>query len=332
MAIQLTVKEAHTLAAKVMRAKGYTPEYAGLVADHLIDCELRDLVYGGLPRLVSIVERLDRSGPPRRAVEIGHETPVSAKVLGHDNLGYVVAYKAMEIAIEKCLAMGVGVVGADNTWYTGMLSYFAEMAAAKGLVTMIASNASPWVAPHGAVDGRFGTNPICYGFPTEGDPIIWDIGTSSIMHAEVLMAKRLGEALPEGKAFDAAGRPTTEPDAALGGAFAAWGGHKGSGLAHVVQMLGILAGSAAQPPDLAEFGCLIIALRPDLLMPADEYNRRIQEYADLVRNARPVVGGPPVRMPFDRSAKLRRERLAADRIEVQEVVHTRLAEIAAAVQ
>ena len=324
MAVHLTVKEAHTLATEVMRAKSYTPEYAGLVADHLIDCELRGLVYGGLPRLVSIVERLERSGPPAGPVEVGHQTAVSAKVLGHDNLGYVVAYKAMEIAIEKCLKMGVGVVGADNTWYTGMLSYFAEMAAAKGLVTMISSNASPWVAPHGAVDGRFGTNPICFGFPTDGDPIIWDIGTSSIMHAEVLMAKRLGEALPEGIAFDAAGQPTTDPDAALGGAFAAWGGHKGSGLAHVVQMLGILAGSAAQPPDLAEFGCLIVALRPDLLMPQEEYIRRITEYAELVRNARPVAGGPPVRMPFDRSAKLRRERLAADRIEVQDPVHVRL--------
>ena len=54
---------------------------------------------------------------------------------------------------------------------------------------MIASNASPWVAPFGGTEGRFGTNPICYGFPTaQRDPIIWDIGTSSIMHAEVVLA------------------------------------------------------------------------------------------------------------------------------------------------
>ena len=57
-------------------------------------------------------------------------------------------------------------VGANDTWYTGMLSYYAEMAAAQGLVSMIASNASPWVAPHGATEGRLGTNPICFGFPS----------------------------------------------------------------------------------------------------------------------------------------------------------------------
>ena len=83
-----------------------------------------------------------------------------------------------------------------------MLSYYAEMAAARGLVSMIASNASPWVAPHGATEGRLGTNPICFGFPSADDPIIFDIGTSAIIHAEVTLARRLGNELPENVAFD----------------------------------------------------------------------------------------------------------------------------------
>ncbi len=324
MNVKLSVRDAHALAAGVMRAYEHSAEYAGLIADHLIDCELRGLQYGGLPRLVSIVERLERTGAPKRPVETVHETPVSARLAGHDNLGYVVAHKATEIAIAKAKQSGLAFVGANDTWYTGMLSYFAEMAAAEGLVTMIASNASPWVAPHGAVDGRFGTNPICYGFPSTGDPIIWDIGTSTIMHAEVVLAKRMGLPLAEGLAFDADGEPTTDPDAALGGAFAAWGGHKGSGLAHVVQLLGVLAGSPTQPPDLAQFGFVILALRPDLMTTEADYRARVTEYAETVRGARPVKGGPPVRMPFDRSATLRRDRLAADVIEVPEAVHARL--------
>ncbi|MEQ9126213.1 MAG: Ldh family oxidoreductase [Alphaproteobacteria bacterium] len=330
MEIEISVADAHALATDVLKAKGQSAEYATLIADHLIDCELRDLAYGGLARLVSIVERLDRTGPPARPVEVAHETPVSAKVLGNDNLGYVVAYKAAEIAIAKAKETGIGFVGADGTWYTGMLSYFAEMMAAEGMVSMIASNASPWVAPAGAVDGRFGTNPICFGFPSETDPIIWDIGTSTIMHAEVVLAKRLGAKLPEGVAFDAAGAPTTDPEAALGGAFAAWGGHKGSGLAHVVQLLGVLAGSPIQPPELAEFGCVILAVRTDLLMPEAEYRKRVSEYADLVRAARPVPGGPPPRMPFDRSAQLRRDRRAAGVFSVPNAVLARLRAISAA--
>ena len=69
---------------------------------------------------------------------------------------------------------------------------------------MIASNASPWVAPHGATEGRFGTNPICVGFPSADEPVIWDIGTSAIMHAEVKLADALGQQLPEGVAYAAA--------------------------------------------------------------------------------------------------------------------------------
>ena len=257
-----------------------------------------------------------------------HETPVSAKLKGHDNLGYVVAYKAMEIAIEKAKETGVAFVGGDDTWYTGMLSYFAEMATAEGFVGMIASNASPWVAPEGAVDGRFGTNPICFGFPSEGDPIIWDIGTSAIMHAEVVLAGRMGEPLKEGMAFDAQGAPTTDPAAALAGAFAVWGGHRGSGLAHVVQLLGIMAGSSTQPPDLAGFGFVIVLMRPDLMGSEDDFRARVAEYAAWVREARPVAGGPPVRMPFDRSAALRRERRAEGVVRVPEAVLARLQSIA----
>lgn len=326
--MQLKLGEARDLVERVMRAMEHEPEEARIIADHLIDCELRGLSYGGLPRALSIVERLQRSGNRRRPIAVLRETPVSARIDGGDHLGYVVAYRATEIAIDKAEASGIAVVGANETWYTGMLSYFAEMAAKHGLVTMIASNASPWVAPHGASEGRFGTNPICFGFPAQDDPVIWDIGTSSIMHAEVVLAGRLGQALPEGLAFDGDGRPTREPAAALAGSFAPWGGHKGSGLGIVVQLLGVMAGSPIMPPDLAEFGFLILALRPDLLIPLEEYEARVSEYRDAVRSARPIEGGPPVRMPFDRSAAERRRRLAEDAIEVDDAVYVRLAEIA----
>jgi delta1-piperideine-2-carboxylate reductase len=324
MDVELSIKEARALAESVLVAKGQRADYASLIADHLIDCELRGLNYGGLPRLVSIVERLDRTGPPPGPVEVVHETPVSAKIKGQDNLGYVVAYKATELAISKAKTMGLAAVAGDDTWYTGMLSYFAEMMAAEGLVSMIASNASPWVAPEGAVDGRFGTNPICYGFPSLGDPVIWDIGTSNIMHAEVLLAKRLGKSLEPGKAWDADGNPTTDPDAALAGAFTAWGGHKGSGLAHVVQLLGAMAGSPIMPPDLAEFGFIIIAMRPDLFNPEVDFRTSVSEYAEAVRGSRPIKGGPQPRMPFDRSAALRRERKSAGIIRTPRLAYERL--------
>lgn len=326
--MHLTVAEARSLTETVMMKLGHDKNDAWIIADHIIDCELRGLNYGGLPRCVSISERLERTGKASKPVEIMHETPVSARLAGNDNVGYVVAYRATEIAIAKAKASGISMVGADGNWYTGMLSYYAEMAAAEGMLTMIISNATPWVAPHGAVDGRFGTNPVCYGFPSTGDPVIWDIGVSSIMHAEVMLARRMGEEIPEGKAFDPDGNPTTDPGAALEGAFTPWGGHKGSGLGMVVQLLGILAGSPVTVPDLADFGYMMITMKPDLMMPEKEYREKVTAYADSVRSARPVAGGAPVRMPFDRSAAVRRQRLAEDQIEVNELVLERLRAIA----
>ncbi|HEV2550892.1 MAG TPA: Ldh family oxidoreductase [Stellaceae bacterium] len=326
--MRLTVGYARGLAERVMAALGHETGEAQLIADHLIDCELRGLHYGGLPRALSIAERIGRSGKSRDPIRILHETPLSARLDGGDQLGYLVAHQATRLAIVKALSAGIAVVGASNTWYTGMLSYYAEMAAAEGLVSVIASHTAPWVAPDGASEGRFGTNPICFGFPSADAPIIWDIGTSAIIHAQATLARRIGEALPDGVAFDAAGRPTRDPAAALAGAFAAWGGHKGSGLGLVVQLLGGLAGAPFVPPDLAQFGFFMLALRPDLLGSADAFNAGAAQYANYVRAARPVAGGPAVRMPFDRSRQERQERMRRDAIDIEEDLHTALVAVA----
>jgi delta1-piperideine-2-carboxylate reductase len=326
--MRLNVTEAHQLVVRIMSALGHDAVDSGLIADHLIDCELRGLSYGGLARAISIAERIARTGDHRRPIRIRHETPVSAQIDGGDHLGYVVAHRATAIAVEKASAVGIAVVGADDTWYTGMLSYYAEIAAARGLVSMIASNASPWVAPYGATEGRFGTNPICFGFPSAGEPVIWDVGTSTIIHAEATLAQRLGHLLPEDVAFDRDGHPTRDPAAALAGAFAAWGGHKGSGLGIVVQLLGIMAGSPPIPPDLAGFGFVIVTIRPDLLGPAEKFRENVSAYAQAVRTARPVAGGGTVRMPFDRSRRDRKRRLADDQIDVPDVLFEQLTGIA----
>jgi delta1-piperideine-2-carboxylate reductase len=326
--MRLTIERARGLVDGVMRAVGYDADEAATIADHLIDCELRGVTYGGLARAISIADRTIRTGVSQLPIRVVKETPVSASIDGADHIGYVVAEQAMSLAIEKAEASGISLVGASNTWYTGMLSYYAEMAAARRLVAIIASNASPWVAPHGATEGRFGTNPICVGFPGVNEPVIWDIGTSAIMHAEVKLAEQLGETLPAGVAFDSAGQVTHDPAAALGGAFAAWGGHKGSGLGIVVQLLGALAGGPAIPGELAGFGMVIIAIKPDLLTDAGDFAREVSAYAQSVRAARPIEGGPPVRMPFDRSRAERTRQLAEDSVTVADAVYSRLAEIA----
>lgn len=318
--MRIAIPEARALLEAVMRQPGHTDAEAAVIADHLLDCELRGLRQGGLARAISVRERMARRGVARAPMRVDHETPVSARIDGGDNVGYLVARQAMEVAIRKAAASGIAMVAAHNTWYTGMLSYYAEMAVAQGLVTMMASNATAWVAPHGATEGRFGTNPICFGFPGGAMPVIWDIGTSIIIHADAMLAKRTGRSLPEGVAYDAAGRPTIDPSAALGGALVNWGGAKGSGLGVVVQLLGIMAGSTTIPLDLERFGCLIVAMDPRVLGPGEDLASRISEYVAWLRSARPLDAATPVRAPFERSARERARRLQRGYVEVPDVI------------
>lgn len=318
--MQIAIKEAEALLRSAFVKLGYDDGDLDSPVAHMIDSELRGLEYAGFSRILSIAERLKRDGFSTRPISITRETPVSAHVDGADNLGYIVGQRMTDIAIAKASESGVAIVGGSDTWYTGMLSFYAEQATARDLVALIFSNAAPWVAPYGGTEGKFGTNPICFGFPSAEEPVIWDIGTSEIIHAQVVLAKRLGRPLPQGVAFDADGKPTTDPVAALAGAFVAWGGHKGSGLAVAVQLFGILAGSAVIPDDLGKFGMVMILVRPDLLGDTETFKKGVAEYAREVRETRPVEGGSAVRMPFDRSRRDRQARRDGGVMEVPDTL------------
>ncbi|MBJ3778098.1 Ldh family oxidoreductase [Acuticoccus mangrovi] len=318
--MQISIAEAEALLRRAFMKLGYAESDLDSPVAHLIDCELRGLEYAGFSRILSISERLKRDGFSTRPITTTRESPVSAHLDGADNIGYIVGQRATDIAIEKALESGISIVGASDTWYTGMLSFFAEQATARDLVVLIFSNAAPWVAPYGGTEGKFGTNPVCFGFPSAEEPVIWDIGTSEIIHAQVVLARRLGRELPVGVAFDEAGKPTVDPVSALSGAFVAWGGHKGSGLAIAVQLFGILAGSAVIPDDLGKFGMVVICVRPDLLGDTETFKQGVAEYAREVRSTRPVEGGSAVRMPFDRSRQDREARRQGGVLEVPEVL------------
>ena len=94
-----------------------------------------------------------------------------------------------------------------------------------------------------------------------------------------------------------------------------------------MQLLGILAGSPPIPPELAGFGYFIVAMRPDLMGPAETFRDNVSAFANAVRSARPVAGGPAVRMPFDRSRQQRERRLAQNAIDVPDVLVTRLRDL-----
>src|ERR1700746_3519455 len=116
--MRLPIEDARVLVVRTMAALGHDGTDAALVADHLIDCELRGLSYGGLARAISIAERIERQGDRRRPIRALRETPVSARLEGGVHIGYFGARRATLVAIEKAAASGIAVVGASDTWYT----------------------------------------------------------------------------------------------------------------------------------------------------------------------------------------------------------------------
>ncbi len=318
--MEITSDEAGSVGSRALQRLGYSSPESRVIVDHLLDCEFRGLTYSGLARVLSIAERLRSRPRSARRPEVVRDGPVSATIDARDEIGYLAAPLAADLVRAKALDSGLAAVAVRDTWYTGMLSYYAEPLADAGLVVIATSNASPWVAVAGGSDPLVGTNPVCVAVPTSDRSVVWDIGTSAITHADVVLAAREGRALPAGVAFDSAGSPTTEPVRALEGALAPWGGHRGSGLAMAVQLLGMHAGSIAGPPELSGFGMSIVAMRSDLFADAGHLEREATAFADSVRASRPLDPTAPVRLPFDRSRALRDERRARGFIEVSDAV------------
>ncbi|CAG0991092.1 L-2-hydroxycarboxylate dehydrogenase (NAD+) [Burkholderiales bacterium] len=327
--IRLSQADARALAVAALVRHGMPPAHAGDVAAHLVDAMVTGHAFAGLPRVPAIVAELVRKGAGG-AIRVTTQTPVSATIDGGDVNGYVVSLAAADKAIEIASTSGIAVVGACNTWFSGRLAYYVERMARAGFVAMHTANTTARVAPFGGAERILGTNPVAFAFPCGDDPVVLDIGTSGVTWGEALLRQATGRPLDAGTAVDAEGRETTDPAAALAGAFLSWGGPRGSCLAFAAQLFGMLAGSDPVLRETRNSGFFFLALKPDLLMPAEAFETRVAALRDAVRRSRPAVGHAEVRMPGDRSQQARRDHGDGD-VEVDPAVHRLLLELARAI-
>jgi L-2-hydroxycarboxylate dehydrogenase (NAD+) len=299
--VRLSVAEARALGEAALHRIGYPADEAAIITDQLIDNALCGYRFASLPRILAIAED-EKTSRPRTAVRVVRETPVSALVDGGNKVGYVAAYRGAAIAISKALASGIAVVGVHNSYYSGRNAYYVELMVRAGLVGIHTASAKPHVLPPGGRRAALGTNPISIGFPSSSGPVIYDIGTASLMWGEVLLMARLGEALPEGVGFDADGNPTCDAGAvAHDGSVTAFGGHKGYGLSFAIQALGLLAGAAPQ-----DYGFLFIAIDPAMLV--QDFPVRMAELVARIKATPRQPGVEEIRIPSERAAREREQR------------------------
>jgi LDH2 family malate/lactate/ureidoglycolate dehydrogenase len=320
--VNLGVADATDLGERALQAIGFDAEQAKIITAHLVDAALCGHRFAGLPRILTINED-PRTHQPRTPVKVVYETEVSALMDGGNHVGYYAVQKAAQYAIEKARKSRIAIVGMHRSHLSGRNAYYLEMIARAGLVGIHLASGAPIVLPHGGATAAFGTNPIGFGFPTDGEPFIVDLGTAAMMRGEVILRSRLGLPLPDGTAIDSHGRPTTEAAEALKGGIFTFGEHRGSALSFGIQAMCLLAGAARAHGKAQDFAFLFVVFDPAILLPPGEFKAQLRELIEAVRAVPPLNLDEPVRIPSERAFR-ERERRRTEGIPVDRAVYDQL--------
>ncbi len=203
----------------------------------------------GLYYLESYCQQL-RTGRVKGDVEPQVTRPKSGTVMVDAKFGFAQAAfaRALPEALKAVQEAGVVSLAVCHAHTCTSLGYFTSQIARAGYVVLGMTNASPVVAPPGGKHRVIGTNPISFAVPDGqgGVAMLFDQSTTTVALGKITMAKAAGEAIPEGWAVDADGRPTTDPEAALKGSLVSMGGYKGWGFGLMAELLAAgMTGSVA---------------------------------------------------------------------------------------
>lgn len=232
---------------------GVPKEDAIICADILMESDRRGIESHGCNRFKPIyINRINEGiQKPVTEFEIIKETPTTAVVDGHDGMGMIVGYKAMQMAIDKAKKYGMGMVAARNSTHYGIAGYYATMATKQGIIGITGTNARPSIAPTFGVENMLGTNPLTIGLPTDEEfPFVLDCATSITQRGKIEYYAHIGKDTPSGMVIGQDGSAKTDSNqilidltkgeaalAPLGGIGEELAGYKGYGYATVVEIL-----------------------------------------------------------------------------------------------
>jgi (2R)-3-sulfolactate dehydrogenase (NADP+) len=309
----LALAEAVELVANALVRSRTSAENARAVAKALVLAEADGIKSHGLIRLPLYAAQAKKGKVDGFATPSAKRTRPGVAVIDANN-GF--AYPAIDLALdllpEMARASGIAAAGIGRSHHCGAAGHHAEKLADAGLVALFFANGPAAMAPWGGNRAVFGTNPIAFACPLPGRaPIVVDLSLSKVARGNVLAAAQKGEAIPEGWALDADGKPTTDAKAALAGTMVPLGDAKGTALALMVELLaaGLTASNFAAeassyfdaegPPSLT--GQFIIALEPTAFASG------VERFAVLARAIEEQQGA---RLPGARRLMVRKRALA----------------------
>lgn len=316
------------LGIRAFKGLGLPQEDAADVVRVLVLADLFGLSTHGLSRIESYGERLQVRGINAQArIRVDSPAPALRLVDGDNGVGPLVGMHALRAAMDAASQYGVAIAFARQSNHFGPISPYGLIAAEAGFASIIGSNATTTIAPWGGTDARVGNSPIGFAVPNpNGKHFLLDMAMSVVARAKIRNALKAGQAIPDSWATDAAGKPTTDPKQALDGFLLPIGGHKGYGLALMVDLFAGLLSNAAylthvkswvdapdEPQNLGHFFLLIDTKR---LGSAQWLTERMNDFASILHDSpaadptRPVI--QPGEIELAKMASQRERGIAID--------------------
>jgi hydroxycarboxylate dehydrogenase B len=305
---------------RIFTAAGSSDREAALVADHLVEANLKGHDSHGVGMIPAYIDNA-RTGALTLNQSLSVVLDAGSLIIcdGLVGLGQTMAHDAMSIGIERARTTGACILGLRNSHHIGRIGHWAEQCAAAGLVSIHFVNvvSAPSVAPFGGTQARVGTNPFAVGIPrAQEPPVIVDFATSRLAMGKVRVAFNKGEPVPPGTLLDASGQPTNDPAVMFGepvGALLPFGEHKGWGLSLACELLGaaLTGGKTQSGPKRSNAiinSMLSILVSPECLRTEASFNDEINAFVAWAQSG--ATKAAQVLLPGDpeRNIKQQRER------------------------
>ncbi len=315
--IRVDAEALRAFVSDVLQAVRVPKPDADTVADCLLTANLSGIDSHGVIRLAHYVRRLE-NGTIRTEPQIDVQRMATAVAVvdGGHGLGHVVTQRACTEGMALAREAGTAMVSVRNSSHFGMTGFYILRMVAEGFISMMMTATDAFLIPFGARKPFLGTNPVAFGFPTPGIPLVLDMATTSIPYGKVALAKTEGREIPPDWGLDEDGNPTTDPSRIAG--LHPIAGPKGSGLAMVIDLLcSVLSGmpfgphinkmygEMDEPRRLGHFVCVWDVRR---IMPLERFVERMAEVAEEFHALPPAAGFDRVYYPGELEGLRREER------------------------
>lgn len=307
--VRVEHKSLKEFVANVFEKLGLRRDYAEVIADNLVAADLLGISSHGVQRIRRYIGGI-KVGSINIDPNIRMISDAGAAVLldGDNGPGQVVGKKAMEIAIERAKKYGVGVVFVKRSHHYGIAGYYALMAVEHNMIGISMTNSRPLVSYTNTLSKYLGTNPIAVAAPRRNPPpLLFDAATSTVPVGKIEIYAKTGKKVPRSWAVSLEDGRELTGDAALildaikkgkaallplGGLFEETGGHKGSGLALIVELLSSIVSGAAwavhvrntTEPQPANIGHFFMAINIGALVPLEEYFERMEKLVQEIKS------------------------------------------------